>query len=51
MPVAGPNRPVEPGVVKYIAEIVRATRSHPHVQLGSSPRGAIHLLMLSKAWP
>ncbi|HTU26632.1 MAG TPA: MoxR family ATPase [Pirellulales bacterium] len=40
---------VEPGVVKYIAEIIRATRAHPHVQLGSSPRGAIHLLMLSKA--
>lgn len=39
---------VEPGVVKYIAEIIRATRTHPHVQLGSSPRGAIHLLMLSK---
>jgi MoxR-like ATPase len=40
---------VEPGVVKYIAQIIRATRTHPHVQLGSSPRGAIHLLMLSKA--
>ncbi len=39
---------VEPAVVKYIAEIIRATRTHPHIQLGSSPRGAIHLLMLSK---
>src|SRR5262249_8845193 len=39
----------EPLVLKYVAEIVRATRIHPHVQLGSSPRGAIHLLMLSKA--
>lgn len=39
---------VEPSVLKYIAEIVRGTRMHPHVQLGSSPRGAIHLLMLCK---
>ena len=39
---------VEPNVVKYIAEIVRATRLHPQVQLGSSPRGAVHLLLLSK---
>jgi MoxR-like ATPase len=39
---------VEPNVVKYVAEIIRATRKHPHVQLGSSPRGAVHLLLLSK---
>ena len=39
---------VEPGVVKYVAEIIRATRRHPQVQLGSSPRGAVHLLLLSK---
>ena len=39
---------VEPGVVKYVAEIIRATRRHPQVQLGSSPRGAVHLLLISK---
>lgn len=39
---------VEPNVVKYIAQIVQSTRRHPHIQLGSSPRGAIHLLLLSK---
>lgn len=39
---------VEPNVVKYIAEIIRGTRQHPHVQLGSSPRGAVHLLLISK---
>jgi len=39
---------VEPTVLRYIAEIVRATRKHPHLHLGSSPRGSIHLLMLSK---
>ncbi len=38
----------EPNVIQYIAEIVRATRTHPQVQLGSSPRGSIHLLLLSK---
>src|SRR5690606_23082383 len=38
----------EPAVLRYIAEIVRATRTHPQVQLGASPRGAIHLLLLSK---
>ena len=38
----------EPNVLRYIVEIVRATRTHPQVQLGSSPRGAIHLLLLSK---
>jgi MoxR-like ATPase len=41
---------VEPPVVKYVAEIIRATRTHPHVQLGSSPRGAIQLLLLSKVF-
>lgn len=38
----------EPDVVKYVANIVRGTRMHPQVQLGASPRGAIHLLLLSK---
>ncbi|HWL09124.1 MAG TPA: MoxR family ATPase [Planctomicrobium sp.] len=39
---------VEPNVLRYIAEIIRATRKHPQLHLGSSPRGSIHLLMLSK---
>lgn len=38
-----------PEVLKYIAQIVRATRQNPHVQLGTSPRGAIHLLLISKS--
>jgi MoxR-like ATPase len=38
----------EPAILRYLAEIVRATRVHPQVQLGASPRGAIHLLLLSK---
>ncbi len=38
-----------PDILKYIRAIVRRTRQHPQVQLGASPRGAIHLLLLSKA--
>jgi MoxR-like ATPase len=41
--------PAAEEILKYIAEIVRSTRIHPNVQLGSSPRGAIHMLALSKA--
>jgi len=36
-------------ILEYVRAIVRATRVHPQVQLGASPRGAIHLLLLSKA--
>jgi MoxR-like ATPase len=38
-----------PDILKYVRAIVRTTRQHPQVQLGASPRGAIHLLLLSKA--
>jgi MoxR-like ATPase len=38
-----------PEVVRYLAEVVRATRSSPQVQLGGSPRASVHLLLLSKA--
>ncbi|HID74738.1 MAG TPA: MoxR family ATPase, partial [Planctomycetaceae bacterium] len=36
-------------ILRYIQAIVRLTRQHSQVQLGASPRGAIHLLLLSKA--
>jgi len=36
-------------VVKYIAEIVRETREHPQVEVGSSPRGSLALLKASRA--
>jgi len=36
-------------VVKYIAEIVRTTREHPQVEVGSSPRGSLALLKASRA--
>jgi MoxR-like ATPase len=38
-----------PEVLKYISEIVRGTRTHADVQLGASPRAAIHLFLLSQA--
>jgi len=36
-------------VIKYIAEIVRKTREHPQVEVGSSPRGSLALLKGSRA--
>ncbi|MFN0138902.1 MAG: AAA family ATPase [Pyrinomonadaceae bacterium] len=39
----------EPGVQKYIVEIVRRTRTHPSVLYGASPRASVALLLCSKA--
>ncbi len=40
---------MEPGVQKYLVEIVRRTRSHPTLLYGASPRASVALLMTSKA--
>jgi MoxR-like ATPase len=40
---------MEPGVQKYIVEIVRRTREHPTVLYGASPRASVALLLCSKA--
>ncbi|HUR97025.1 MAG TPA: MoxR family ATPase [Pyrinomonadaceae bacterium] len=40
---------MEPGVQKYIVEIVRKTRSHPTILYGASPRASIAMLLCSKA--
>ncbi|MDG6905586.1 MAG: MoxR family ATPase [Nitrososphaerota archaeon] len=40
---------VDKAVFKYMVEIVRETRFHKSVQVGSSPRGGLALLKLSKA--
>jgi MoxR-like ATPase len=40
---------VSPDVGKFVVEIVNQTRSHPHVLLGVSTRGAIHLVSCAKA--
>ena len=40
---------IEHDLEKYIAEIVGKTRSHPAVEVGSSPRGSLAILKLAKA--
>ena len=40
---------MEPGVQKYIVDIVRKTRSHPSILYGASPRASVALLLCSKA--
>jgi MoxR-like ATPase len=40
---------MEPGVQKYVVEIVRRTRSHPNILYGASPRASVALLLCSKA--
>ncbi len=41
---------VDDAIYDYIVAIVRATREHPAVRLGASPRGGIAMLKLAKAW-
>jgi MoxR-like ATPase len=40
---------MEPGVQRYLVEIVRATRNHPSILYGASPRASVALLLCSKA--
>ena len=40
---------VDRNVKKYISAVTQATREHPMVRLGASPRGAIAMYLLSKA--
>jgi MoxR-like ATPase len=39
----------EPGVQRYIVEIVHKTRNHPTILYGASPRASVALLLCSKA--
>ncbi len=41
---------VSDDIVTYVTAIVRATRTVPSVELGASPRAAVHLLAVSKAY-
>lgn len=41
---------VDEDVERYMVELTRATREHRHVAVGASPRGALALLKLSRAW-
>jgi MoxR-like ATPase len=36
-------------VLRYISQVIRATRAHADVQLGASPRAGIHLFRLGQA--
>ena len=40
---------MEPGVQRYVVDIVRRTRSHPSVLYGASPRASVALLLCAKA--
>jgi MoxR-like ATPase len=40
---------VEDSVGRYLVELTTATREHPHVLVGASPRGSLALLLLSRA--
>jgi MoxR-like ATPase len=40
---------VSPDVKKYIVDIVTATRNHPEIYLGASPRGSLALFRTSQA--
>ncbi|MDI2131448.1 AAA family ATPase [Yinghuangia seranimata] len=41
---------VDPDVLAYVVDVVRATRTSPSLQLGVSPRGATALLGSARAW-
>lgn len=41
---------VDDSIIDYIASIVEATRRHPVVKLGGSPRAGIAILRLARAW-
>jgi MoxR-like ATPase len=43
------NMRIEPGVQRYIVDIVRRTRDHPAAHYGASPRAAVALLLCTKA--
>ena len=40
---------VHPAVEEYIVRLTNATRTHPEVELGASPRGSIAMMRLSQA--
>ncbi len=40
---------ISPPVRQYLVEIARATRDHPDIELGASPRGSLALAHLAQA--
>ena len=43
------NARMEPGVQRYVVDIVRRSRAHPFVHYGGSPRASVALLLCAKA--
>jgi MoxR-like ATPase len=43
------NVRVDDSIYEYVASIVEATRSHPAVRLGGSPRAGISMIRLAKS--
>lgn len=41
---------VDPDIEQYIVDLILATRTHRQVVVGSSPRGSLALVKLSRAW-
>ena len=41
---------VSEDVMYYIVDLIEATRRHPYVRLGGSPRAAVALYLMSKAY-
>ncbi len=41
---------VEDSIVRYVRQLAEASRSHPEVRVGLSPRGALALVRASKVW-
>jgi MoxR-like ATPase len=39
---------IDDSILEYVSKIVRATRQDPHIEIGSSPRGGLSLLKLSR---
>jgi MoxR-like ATPase len=37
-------------ILRYVVEVVAATREHPHVLVGASPRGALAVMQLSRGY-
>lgn len=41
---------VAPAVEEYAVALVRATRQHPEIRLGASPRATLQLVRAAKVW-
>jgi MoxR-like ATPase len=39
---------VEPVILRYVVSLVEATREHPHVTVGASPRGGLAIVALAR---